>query len=505
MAKDSVLKQKQKLKILIAASEIVPFAKTGGLADVAGALPKALRRAGHDVRVVMPLYRQVDQVKCGVEIRDTGRQVDIDIALYKHTGRIKESVIPGTDIPVYFIENQEFFNREELYRTPYGEYWDNSERFMFFSRAVVEMVRVIEWMPDVINCNDWHTGLIPVYIKTIYAWDKIYRDVATVYSIHNIAYQGYASPEKLTHAGFGWDLFTIDKLEYYGGISFMKGGIVYSDVINTVSENYKMELETPEFGYNMEGVLRSRNEDFFGIVNGIDYDSWNPETDRFIPVNYGINNPELKDEVKKKLLLEAGLKYSETVPLLGLVTRLDGQKGLDFVAAIIDDLMKMNLQFIVLGTGEQWYHDMLYNHMKSFPDKMAVYLKFDNKLAHEIYAGSDMFLMPSRYEPCGLGQLISLKYGTVPVVRATGGLVDTVEQYNFKTKKGTGFLFHGYNPADFLLAIRIACDTYKNRTVWRKIMENGMKKDFSWDHAAEEYIKIYNMAINKRRNAGNNQ
>jgi starch synthase len=500
MAKDSNSKQKQKLKILIAAAEVVPFAKTGGLADVTGALPKALKKAGHDVRVVMPLYRQVSEEKCGVKINDTGRSVEVDIALFKHTGVIKESTLPGTDIPVYFIDNVEFFHREELYRTPQGEYWDNAERFMFFSRAVVEMVRIIDWMPDVINCNDWHTGLIPVYLKTIYAWDQIYKDVATVYSIHNIAYQGYAGSDKLLHAGFGWDLYTTDKMEYYSGISFMKGGIVYSDVINTVSENYKKELETPEFGYNMEGVLKSRNDDFYGVVNGIDYDVWNPETDKLLNVNYNLDSVHLKEEVKKKLLSDAGLKYVENVPLLGLVTRLDGQKGLDFIAAVIDDLMRMNLQFVVLGTGEQWYHDMLSSHMRSFPQKMAVMLKFDNKLAHEIYAGSDMFLMPSKYEPCGLGQLISLKYGTVPIARATGGLVDTVAQYNFKTKQGTGFLFHGYNPADFLQAIRIACDTYKNRTVWGRLVENGMKQDFSWEHAAGEYLKIYNTAINKRRN-----
>jgi starch synthase len=500
LAKDFPSKIKTKLKILIAATEAVPFAKTGGLADVAGALPKALRKAGHDVRLVMPFYKQIDAEKCGVEIKDTGKSVEIDIALVKHTGLIKESTLPGTDIPVYFIDNVEFFHRDELYRTPQGEYWDNPERFMFFSRAIVEMVRVIDWMPDVINCNDWHTGLVPVYIKTIYAWDQIYKDVATVYSVHNIAYQGYCGSDRLIHAGFGWDLYTPDKMEYYGGISFMKGGIVYSDVINTVSENYKRELETPEFGFNMEGVLRSRHEDFYGVVNGIDYDVWNPATDKFLNVNYNADSVNLKEEVKKKILFDAGLKYVENVPLLGLVSRLDGQKGLDFIAAIIDDLMRMNLQFVVLGTGEQWYHDMLNNHMKSFPEKMAVMLRFDNKFAHEIYAGSDMFLMPSKYEPCGLGQLISLKYGTVPVVRVTGGLVDTVEQYNFRTKQGTGFLFHGYKPYDFLQAIKIACDTYKNRTVWGRIMENGMKKDFSWDHAASEYVRIYNLAINKRRN-----
>jgi starch synthase len=400
---------------------------------------------------------------------------------------------------VYFIDNAEFFYRDEIYRTPQGEYWDNAERFIFFSRCVVEMIKVMGWQPDVINCNDWHTGLIPAYIKTLYAWDGIYLDIATVYSVHNIAYQGFCDKEKMSHAGFGWDMYTPDKLEFYGGINLMKAGIVYADVVNTVSENYKKEIETPQFGYNLEGVLASRNADFHGVINGIDYDIWDPAHDKFLPVNYGMDDLHLKEEMKKKLLEASGLQYVENVPLIGMVSRLDWQKGLDHVAAIIDEMMRINLQFIVLGTGEQWYHDMLSSHMKSFPEKMAVHLKFDNKLAHEIYAGSDMFLMPSNFEPCGLGQLISLRYGTVPVVRATGGLVDTVEQFNFKTKQGTGFLFKGYNPYDFLQAIRIACDTYKNKTTWGRLVGNGMRKNFSWDRAAENYVELFNEAIAKRR------
>jgi starch synthase len=499
LGKETTSSKNKKLKILIAASEAVPFAKTGGLADVAGALPKALKKAGHDVRLVMPRYKSIDEDKCGIKINDTGKTVEVDIALFKHVGAIRESTLPGTDIPVYFIDCGEFFYRDELYRTPQGEYYDNPERFMFFSRAIVEMVKRLGWIPDVINCNDWHTGLVPAYIKTIYAWDSIYKDIATVYSVHNLAYQGYCDKEKIIHAGFNWGMYTPDKMEFYGGMNFMKTGIVYADVVNTVSENYKKESETLQFGYNLEGVLKSRNPDYHGVVNGIDYDIWDPAHDKFLTVNYDINSIQLKEGVKKKLLEDSGLKYVENVPLLGMVSRLDWQKGLDFVAAIIDDLMRLNIQFVVLGTGEQGYHDMLYNHMKSFPQKMAVHLKFDNRLAHEIYAGADMFLMPSNFEPCGLSQLISLRYGTVPVVRATGGLVDTVQQYNFKTKQGTGFLFPGYYPGDFLQAIRIACDTYKNKTTWGRIVENGMKQNFSWDRAAEDYVGLYKEAIEKRR------
>jgi starch synthase len=486
-------KSPKKLKILFAASEVVPFAKTGGLADVAGALPKALRELGHDVRIVMPKYQSINDEKFG--IKPTKYAVNVDIALYNHRGEIYESTVPGTDIPVYFIDNPEFFHREELYRTPQGEYWDNAERFMFFSRAAVEMIKEIDFKPDVINCNDWHTGLIPVYIKTIYSGDDFYKNIKTVYSIHNIAYQGVFDKYKLLHAGFSWDIFTMDKIEFYDMVNFMKGGIVYADKVNTVSEKYREEIMTPEFGYNLDGVLKNRDGDVTGILNGIDYSAWDPKTDKLLYNNYSEENIEVKEEVKKKLLAENGLKYVEGVPLIGLVSRLDDQKGLDFIAAIIDDMMRLNIQFVVLGTGEERYHH-LFNHLKSkYPEKLGVNIKFDNKIAHNIYAGSDMFLMPSRFEPCGLGQLISLKYGTVPIVRETGGLADTVKQYNFKTKQGNGFVFPGYNPWDLMHAIRIATDAYKNRTVWKRLMNNGMKQDFAWESSAEHYISLYEKAI----------
>ena len=487
--------KEKKLKILITASEAVPFAKTGGLADVVGALPLALRKAGHDVRVVIPKYKNINDEK--FNIKDTGLKINIDIALTIHTASVKETVFPGTDIPVYLIDNTEFFFRDELYRTPQGEYWDNAERFMYFSRCVVEMLKLIDFKPDVINLNDWHTALIPVYLKTIYTNDDFYKDIATVYSIHNIAYQGLFDKEKLSHACLPPDLFSIDKMEFYGGINYMKGGIVFSDIINTVSKRYRDEIMTPEFGYGLDGVLRTRKDDLYGILNGIDYSIWNPATDKLIYVNYNEESLELKKEVKKKLLEEVGLKYYENIPLIGLVSRLDDQKGLDFIAAIIDEMMRLNLQFIVLGTGEEKYHILLNQIKARYPEKISVNIKFDNKLAHNIYAGSDMFLMPSRFEPCGLGQMISLKYGTVPIVRETGGLADTVTQYNFKTKQGNGFVFSGYDPYALLYAIKIAVDTYKNKTVWERLQLNGMKANFSWDESAKEYVEIYKKAMDK--------
>ncbi|HNZ29820.1 MAG TPA: glycogen/starch synthase, partial [Candidatus Goldiibacteriota bacterium] len=347
-------KSPKKLKILFAASEVVPFAKTGGLADVAGALPKALRELGHDVRIVMPRYECINGEKFG--IKPTQYAVNVDIALYNHRGEIHESTVPGTDIPVYFIDNPEFFHRPELYRTPQGEYWDNAERFIFFSRAVVEMIKEIGFQPDVINCNDWHTGLIPVYLKTIYSGDEFYKNIKTVYSIHNIAYQGAFDKSKLLHAGLWWDIFTMDKIEFYDMVNFMKGGIVFADKVNTVSEKYREEIMTPEFGYNLDGVLRNRQQDVVGILNGIDYSAWDPKTDKLLYSNYSEETIEDKENVKKKLLEENGLKYVEGVPLLGLVSRLDDQKGLDFIAAIIDDMMRLNIQFVLLGTGEERYH-----------------------------------------------------------------------------------------------------------------------------------------------------
>ncbi|MCX8094548.1 MAG: glycogen synthase GlgA [Candidatus Goldbacteria bacterium] len=488
--------KKEKLKILIVASEVVPFAKTGGLADVTGALPKAFKKLGHDVRVVLPKYKCISDEK--FNIIDTGKRVVVDIALVKHIGVIKQSFFPGTEIPVYFIDNDEFFNRDELYRTPYGEYWDNAERFIFFSRAVIEMLKEIDFIPDVVHCNDWHTGLIPVYLKTIYK--NIGDNIATIYSIHNIAYQGYTDKEKLSHAGLPWELWTMDKLEFYGGINFMKGGIVFSDIINTVSENYKKETETPEFGYNLDGVLRCRNSDYFGVINGVDYEIWDPAIDKYIDVNFDIKTIHLKNEMKKILLQEIGLKYFENVPLFCMVSRLDAQKGIDFIVSIMDEMLKMNLQFVILGTGDKWYHDILYDFKNKYPEKFSIHFKFDNILAHKIYAGADIFLMPSYFEPCGLGQLIALKYGTVPIVRAIGGLKDTIKQFNFRTKQGNGFLFYGNNPMDLLQVIRIAVDTYKNKSVWMKLIENGMKENFSWEHSAQEYVKLYYKAMEKHNN-----
>jgi len=484
-----------KLKILFVSSEVVPFAKTGGLADVAGALPKALRKAGHDARVVMPAYKCIDKNK--FRIRDTGLKVDVDIALFNHEASIKEALYPDADMPVYFVGNHEFFDRDELYRTPQGEYPDNAERYIFFCRSVMEMIKIMDFQPDIIHCNDWHTGLIPVYLKTLYAENEFYKNIRTVYSIHNISYQGNFDIEKLSHSGLPMSLFNPEELEFYGRVNFMKGGIVFSDAVSTVSGRYRDEIETPEFGCGLEGVLKAKDGKVHGILNGIDYDIWDPGKDRYIYAKYDSAFTAPKEEVKKKLLEESGLKYYENVPLAGIVSRLDSQKGLDFIAAVIDEMMKMNLQFIVLGTGEEHYHRMLLDHAAAFPEKMAVHIKFDNKHAHNIYAGSDIFLMPSHFEPCGLGQLISLKYGTIPVVRETGGLADTVIQYNFKTKQGNGFVFSGSDPMDFLRAIRVAVDTYKNKTAWKKIRQNGMKLDFSWEIAAKKYTELYESLIVK--------
>ncbi len=483
------VKKNKKLSILFAVSEAVPFAKTGGLADVAGALPKALRELGHDVRIVLPKYRSIDVD--AFSIKPAWRSVVIDIASIKHLGEIWECAMPGSGIPVYFVDNAEFFNRPGLYRTEEGEYHDNAERFMFFCRCVVEMLKHLEFRPDILHCNDWHTGLIPVYLKTIYRDDSFYRPIKTLYSIHNIAYQGVFDREKLSHAGLPWNLFDPRWLEFYGSINYMKGGIVFADTINTVSKRYRDEITTPEFGWGLDGVLRSREKDFFGVLNGIDYSVWDPATDPHLYANYSTDDLENKKSVKKQLLSEQGLPYSESVPLIGMVTRLDDQKGLDFIAAIIEHLMEMEIQLIVLGTGESQYHDMLDHFKWRYPEKLARTIGFDDALAHAIYAGSDMFLMPSHFEPCGLGQMIGLKYGAVPIVRETGGLADTVTHFDPRSMVGNGFVFRGWNPMDLLTVINEAVDVFSNTRLWTQLTVNGMGQHFSWDDSAAEYEGLY--------------
>lgn len=481
------------LKILLVSAEVTPFAKTGGLADVAGSLPKALATLGNDVRVVMPKYRPIS---------DTIRTLfdfPVQVGQRRETAVLRESMLEAQmgdirrTVPVYFIDNYHYFDRDNMYG-----YWDEAERFAFFCRAVLEMLPRLNFQPDVIHCNDWQTGPICMLLREKYSRDPFYSRIATVYTVHNLQYQGNFPREVLSLFNLGMEVFTPEKVEFYGSFSFMKAGLVYADVITTVSSRYAQEVQMPEFGERMDGILRKRSHDLFGIVNGINIHEFNPKTDPRIYRNYDINNLADKKDNKFALQRELGLPERD-VPVIGMVTRLVDQKGLDLLDEIKDELLQEDIQLVVLGTGDPHYEDMLRRMKEKYPDKVAVYIGFNGILAQRIYAGSDMFLMPSRFEPCGLGQLISLRYGTIPIVRATGGLADTVVDYNPETGMGNGFSFDHYSAFELLHTIRRALNTYRDRERWGKLMRAAMEADFSWNRSAAEYLEVFDRAIMKRR------
>lgn len=493
----------KRLKILIASPEVVPFAKTGGLADVCGALPKALAKLGHQVKVILPKYKMVDETKFRLsevkadfpEIRIGGSRKSI---------QLRSHLSDESAVEYLFLVSDEYFDRDELYRDPSTglDYKDNDERFVLFARGTLEVLKTLNWPPDIVHANDWQSALIVAYLKTLYAGDSFFKDTATVFSIHNLAYQGNFLKNTLGKIGVSADLFyPTSPFEFWGNVNFMKAGTSYADVINTVSETYAVEIQSgSEFGHGLEGVLRSRNEDLYGIVNGIDYDIWSPQKDKLISHNYSPKDLSGKRKNKELLLKLGSLPRSKKdVPLIGIISRLADQKGFDLLAQIADDLLSLDLQMVILGTGDEKYHQLFTAMSAKYPDKISVNLRFDNPLAHLIEAGSDMFLMPSRYEPCGLNQLISLKYGTVPVVRKTGGLADTVENYDPKTGQGTGFVFEDYGASELMDTIKLAASVYQDKDAWTKLMKNGMEKDFSWSASAEKYVKLYQTALGKGR------
>ncbi|MFA4986133.1 MAG: glycogen synthase GlgA [Candidatus Brocadiia bacterium] len=481
------------MKIAIVASEMVPFAKTGGLADVVGALPKYLPGADTECCCFIPFYKKIRRDAYG--ITDTGLRIEVPLDSAKKTAGVFRAMLPGTKVPVYLIDNEEFFGRDELYGTPAGDYPDNSARFIFFSRAVLEAAHKLNIKPDVFHVHDWQAALIPVYLKTLYA--NRFGKPAVVLTIHNLAYQGVFWHWDMKLTGLGWDLFNWRQLEFYGKLNFLKAGIVFSDVINTVSPTYAREIQTPEYGSGLEEVLRYRSASLHGIINGIDYDVWDPKTDPLIHCKYGTNSLNNKGRNKAELQRMLGLPGEKKVPVIGMISRLAAQKGLDIISGAMDELVKRDVQLVFLGTGEQQYHDMLADFQRKFPSKVSVSVKFDNALAHLIEAGSDMFLMPSRYEPCGLNQLYSLKYGTVPIVRHTGGLADSVidaTHHSIEEAKGTGFVFSEYSSKALLATVDRALVSYGNRTTWRRIMESGMQQDWSWANSAKEYLKLFEQA-----------
>jgi starch synthase len=479
------------LNVIVASSEVVPFAKTGGLADVAGSLPHALKKLGCEVSVFMPLYREV--LEKNLEIEPTGVEVAIPLGKRTLTGEVFKGSTDG--IPVYFIKKDEYFDRSSLYGTPEGDYFDNLERFTFFSRGLLEAVKAdgLGIKPDIIHANDWQTGLIPAYIKDIYRHS--FPDTRTVFTVHNIAYQGLF-PYFLFHfTGLTGGFFSMKGIEFWGKVNLLKAGMVFADIVTTVSEGYSKEIQTSEYGYGLEGVLRSRAKDLYGVLNGVDYTEWNPETDEFLPANYSSDDLKGKAACKKELVKEFSLKLRQNVPLVGVISRLANQKGFDILSEAMEELMELDIGMVVLGTGDKKYHELFTELAGRHPERLGVKITFDNALAHRIEAGCDMFLMPSKYEPCGLNQIYSLRYGTIPVVRATGGLDDTIRDH--KGGVGNGFKFNEYSPHALVEKLKEAVKVYKDKKEWKALQTKAMKEDFSWERSARRYLELYELALGK--------
>lgn len=477
------------MHIAFAASECVPFSKTGGLADVIGALPPALVNLGHKATVFLPRYRSTKL--------DNPRTVIPSITVpfddrYRFCSVLDGGVRSG--VQFYFIEYPPFFDRDGLYGTAIGDYHDNAERFALFSRAVLEATKILG-APDILHCHDWQTALMPILLKTLYTEDPAFAKAPCVFTIHNLGYQGLFPPEILPLLMLPWDLFTMSKLEFYGKVNFLKGAIAMADFITTVSRKYSQEIQTAEYGFGLEGVLRARGNTIAGILNAVDYVSWNPETDPHIAARYTAADLTGKKNCKADLLKDFGLAQETQLPVVGMVSRFVPQKGFDLVQQVGDRLALEDLILIVLGTGQREYEDMFRRLNKQFPQKIGARIAYDDVLAHKIEAGSDIYLMPSHYEPCGLNQIYSMKYGAVPVVRATGGLDDTIEQFDPKTLKGTGFKFREYTSEAMLDALRAAVGLYRSdQNTWQALMRNGMAEDYSWMNSAREYVKVYERA-----------
>ena len=475
------------MKVLYATSECWPFAKTGGLGDVAYALPKALKKEGVDVRVIMPKYSTIPNY-----LKSQLKEVavfSVNVGWRKQYCGLLEMELDG--VKFYFIDNEFYFRREGEYAYLYG-YGDDAERFTFFSNAILEAIAKLDFYPDIIHMNDWHTGMIPLILKEKYNNLEQYRSIKTVYTIHNLQYQGVFGREVLDDVLLLPDkhLYNGD-VEYYGGVSFMKSGIVFSDKVTTVSPTYTNEIQTKFYGEGLDGLLKSKSYKLDGILNGIDYDINNPLTDKDIFVNYDVDSIDKKIENKLKLQEILGLEINPDIPMIGIVSRLVSQKGFDLISYIMPEIVRENLQIVVLGTGEHQYQSMFTYYKSNYPDKVSASITFDSALAQQIYAASDIFLMPSLFEPCGIGQMLAMRYGTLPIVRETGGLKDTVIPYNKYTGEGNGFSFANYNAHEMLYCIKDAVELYEDKKAWRKLVINAMNTDSSWDKSAKTYISVY--------------
>ena len=477
------------MKVLFAASEAHPFIKTGGLGDVMGALPQSLTELGVEARVVIPKYKNIkDELKQNLQfikwftVPVGWRNQYCGVFQYKYK-----------DVVYYFIDNEYYFNRDGLYG-----YYDDGERFAFFNRAVLEFIKEIDWKPDIINCNDWQTGMVPVLLNLEYKNNEFYSNMKTVFSIHNLLFKGSFSPNVLPEL-FGYDYMplTNGSVELNGSVSFLKGGINYSDQITTVSNTYAEEIKTQQYGEGLDGLLRCKSDFLKGIVNGIDYEEFDPEKDNLIFKNFTWDSISDKVENKLSLQKELGLPQRAETPMIGLISRLTHQKGCDLIVSIIDRLLQKDIQFVVLGTGDYWYEETFKNLQYRYPDKVSANIKFDNSLAHKIYAATDMFLMPSLFEPCGLGQLIALRYGSIPIVRETGGLKDTISPYNKYTGIGNGFGFKNFNSNELMQIIEYALTIYDDKDAWNNIIRQAMDSDNSWEKSAMQYKLLYEDVVKR--------
>jgi starch synthase len=485
----------QPLKVLFVGSECAPFSKTGGLGDVIGALPKALARRGIDARVVMPLY-------AGIPWHDLERldgSLSVPTGLGERRGGVRMGRLPKSPVPIYFLEHHHYYDRPYIYGPPDQSYPDNLERFTFLSRGALELSKALGFIPDIMHANDWQTALVPVYLNTV-EWAKPLHAAASVYTIHNLSHQGVFDAGALFITGLGREHYHPREFEHYGTMNLTKAAIFHSTLLSTVSPTYAREIQTPAHGFGLDGILAEKSADLVGVLNGIDTEEWNPEADPHIAVRFGLTSLAGKAECKRALQAEAGLPIRDDVPVFGLVGRLTPQKGVDVFAQVLRGLLDLDLQILLLGMGDP-DAERYFSHVAWLrPDRFRAFIGFDNPRAHRIEAGSDFFLMPSRFEPCGLNQLYSLRYGTLPIVRATGGLADTVVPYDERTGTGTGFVFSDLTPGALYNVVGWALSTwYHHRDHVARMREQAMRQDFSWDRSAEAYERLYHSAYARRR------
>jgi len=486
------------MKIAFVSSEAVPFVKTGGLADVAGALPKALQNLGCEVKVYMPKYSNVNETLFDLKFRHDIGEIPIKIADEIRIIKLYQGKLPDSNVNIIFIDCPYYYHRKDIYTND----TDEDERFILLCKGVIEAMRIEKWAPDIIHCNDWQTGLIPLYIKDNYKSDNLFVKTKTLFSIHNIGYQGRFPKSSILKADLNQRYyFREGPVELDNTFSFLKTGLWFADIITTVSETYAKEILTPEYGAGLENVLIFRRNSFYGILNGVDYTNWDPAKDVYLPFHYSSYDLSGKLNNKKYLLNHFNLKFDEHIPLIGIISRLTTQKGFEIFAEALPELLRLNAQWIIIGNGDEKYEDVFRSLTNNFPDKVASYIGFNIELSHLVDAGSDMFLMPSKYEPCGLTQIYSLKYGTVPIVRKTGGLADTVQDWDelrFQgLDTGNGFSFYDYSGYALFSSVKRGIDTFPYKDTWNKIQQNGMSKDFSWDKSARKYIRLYENLISQ--------